>query len=179
MNWSWRGILVMWNRLGRRHLYKRILIKMLDIRKAYPQMLFCLFWRSLFVADIRAWWRWVSVVCYGRVWLGEDWVKKAARGGMAWSWDGPVCTYLLCKIKYHCALNTSNAPAWVKQNFLWVEKYLRRKKKKSSIQNVMSTGKFGSSPHFKEILNCILQISLWNPVTHHTEMVYSLYWDHF
>lgn len=117
MNWSWRGILVMWNRLGRRHLYKRILIKMLDIRKAYPQMLFCLFWRSFFVADIRAWWRWVSVVCYGRVWLGEDWVKKAARGGMAWSWDGPVCTYLLCKIKYHCALNTSNAPAWVKQNF--------------------------------------------------------------
>lgn len=42
-------------------------------------------------------------------------------------------------------------------SFLRVEK---RYEEKRSTQGIMSTGKVGNSPDFKEMLNCILQISL-------------------
>lgn len=126
--------------------------------------------RSMSLVQVRVW------VCYRRVWLGKDWVGRAVMKGK--NVVGPDMVLNTLSFLISSNTTTSHAPSWIIQKIFVGGKNMRRKKKIST-QSVMSTGKFGNGPDFKEMLNCILQISLWNLVTHHTETVYSLCWDHF
>lgn len=95
---------------------------------------FCLSWRSSFVTEVWAWCRWGSVVCYGRVWLGKDWVGRAVMKGE--NVVGPDMFLNTLRFLIKSNINVRSLPAMLPpelyRKFLWVEKIWEWRRRRRS-----------------------------------------------